>query len=125
VGAQSRYFEQRGHSVLALDLPGHGNDGAALVQRPAMADWLLAALDAAGVAQAALVGHSMGSLIALEAAARAPQRVTHLALLGTTYPMKVADALLDTARNDEAKAIAMVTKWSHSPAMPTPNRCAS
>jgi pimeloyl-ACP methyl ester carboxylesterase len=63
-----------------------------------MADWLLAALDAAGIAQAALVGHSMGSLIALEAAARAPQRVTHLALLGTAYPMKVADALLDGAQ---------------------------
>ena len=113
--AQSRYFEQRGHRVLALDLPGHGNDGAALSSVPQMADWLLAALDAAGIAQAALIGHSMGSLIALEAAARAPQRVTHLALLGSTYPMKVADALLDTARSDEAKAIGMVTKWSHSP----------
>jgi pimeloyl-ACP methyl ester carboxylesterase len=113
--AQSRCFEQHGHRVLALDLPGHGNDGAALSSVPQMADWLLATLDAADIAQAALVGHSMGSLIALEAAARAPQRVTHLALLGSTYPMKVADALLETARNDEAKAIGMVTKWSHSP----------
>jgi pimeloyl-ACP methyl ester carboxylesterase len=113
--AQSRYFEQHGHRVLALDLPGHGNDAAALSSVPQMAGWLLATLDAAGIAQAALVGHSMGSLIALEAAARAPQRVTHLALLGSTFPMKVADALLETARNDEAKAIGMVTKWSHSP----------
>jgi len=113
--AQSRYFEQHGHRVLAPDLPGHGNDGTALSTVPEMAAWLLATLDSAGIAQAALVGHSMGSLIALEAAARAPQRVTHLALLGSTYPMKVADALLETARNDEAKAINMVTKWSHSP----------
>ena len=113
--AQSRHFEARGYPVMALDLPGHGVPGPALASVNAMAGWLLAALDAAGVSQAALVGHSMGSLIALEAAARAPQRVTHLALLGSTYPMKVADALLDTARNDEQRAIGMVTKWSHSP----------
>lgn len=113
--AQSRYFAEHGHQVLAIDLPGHGNDDAApLTSVTAMADWLLATLDAAGVTQAALVGHSMGSLIALEAASRAPGRVSHLAMLGSTYPMKVADALLDTARNDEAKAIDMVTKWSHT-----------
>jgi pimeloyl-ACP methyl ester carboxylesterase len=113
--AQSSYFKERGYPVLALDLPGHGNAAPALSSVPEMADWLLATLDAAGVTQAALVGHSMGSLIALEAASRAPQRVTQLALLGSTYPMKVADALLNTARDDEAKAINMVTKWSHSP----------
>ncbi|MTV40870.1 alpha/beta fold hydrolase [Duganella radicis] len=113
--AQSRHFEAHGYPVLALDLPGHGVDGPALASVDAMAAWLLAKLDAAGVSQAALVGHSMGSLIALEAAARAPRRITHLALLGSTYPMKVADALLDTARDDEQRAIGMVTKWSHSP----------
>ncbi|MYM67521.1 alpha/beta fold hydrolase [Pseudoduganella sp. FT55W] len=113
--AQSRYFAERGHQVLAIDLPAHCDDGAApLSSVAAMADWLLARLDAADIKQAALIGHSMGSLIALEAAARAPQRITHLAILGSSYPMKVADALLDTARNDEAKAIDMVTKWSHS-----------
>jgi pimeloyl-ACP methyl ester carboxylesterase len=113
--AQSRYFTERGHKVLAIDLPAHGNDDATpLSSVAAMADWLLATLDAAGVTQTALIGHSMGSLIALEATARAPQRVSHLAMLGSSYPMKVADALLDTARNDEAKAIEMVTKWSHT-----------
>ncbi|MRX09922.1 alpha/beta fold hydrolase [Pseudoduganella sp. FT25W] len=113
---QRHYLAQHDHPVLALDLPGHGaTPGPALDTIAAMADWLLATLDAAGIAQAALVGHSMGSLIALEAAAKAPQRVSHLALLGCIFPMKVADALLDTARNDEMRAIDMVTKWSHTP----------
>jgi pimeloyl-ACP methyl ester carboxylesterase len=79
-----------------------------------LADWLLALLDAAGVKRAHLVGHSMGSLIALEAAARAPERADGLVMVGTAYPMKVSDALLATARDDPARAIAMVNAFSHS-----------
>lgn len=123
---QSRWFAHHGFGVLALDLPGHGRSaGRALASVEAMADWLLAVLEAAGVKQAMLVGHSMGSLIALEAAHRAPDRVRALAMLGTTYPMKVSDALLATARDDEAAAIDMVNIWSHStlahkPSSPAP-----
>jgi pimeloyl-ACP methyl ester carboxylesterase len=90
-----------------------------------MADWLLAALDAAGVTQAALVGHSMGSLIALEAAARAPQRVTHLALLGTAYPMKVAERCWTRRATTKRRPSAWSPNGRTVPAMPTPNRCAS
>ena len=68
---QSRYLAHHGWSVLAFDLPGHGRSaGMPLASVEAMAAWLLAALDAAGVDRAALAGHSMGSLIALEAAGR-------------------------------------------------------
>ena len=80
----------------------------------AMADWLLALLDAAGVQRAALAGHSMGSLIALEAAARAPERATQLLMLGTAYPMVVSQALLDTSKAEPLKAIDMVVAYSHS-----------
>lgn len=118
-GLQSRYLAHHGHSVLAVDLPGHGRSkGAAKRSVEDMADWLLALLEAAGVQQAALVGHSMGSLIALEAAQRALQkpqlRITQLALLGSTFPMKVSDALLTTARDNEIAAIDMVNIFSHS-----------
>lgn len=114
-GLQSRYLAHHGHSVLAVDLPGHGRStGAALANVEAMADWVLAVMTSAGVAQAALVGHSMGSLIALEAAHRAPGRVAKLALLGSTFPMKVSDALLNTSRDDEQAAIDMVNIFSHS-----------
>jgi pimeloyl-ACP methyl ester carboxylesterase len=112
---QTRYFAHHGYGVLAVDLPGHGRSkGEAKTGVPELADWLLEALDAAGVQTAALFGHSMGSLIALEASFKAPQRVSRLAMLGTTYPMKVSDALLETARGDEQSAIDMVNIWSHS-----------
>ena len=112
---QSRYLAHHGHAVLALDLPGHGRSGGpALTSVEALADWVLAVLKAAGVGRALLAGHSMGSLIALECSHRAPGVVAGLALLGTTYPMKVSDALLETARTDEPSAIDMVNIWSHS-----------
>ena len=111
----ARWYAHHGFRVLAVDQPAHGrSDGPALASVEALADWLLALLDAAGVKSAHLVGHSMGSLIALEAASRAPGRVDGLVMVGTAVPMKVSDALLTTARDDPARAIAMVTAFSHS-----------
>ena len=111
----ARWYAHHGHRVLAVDQPGHGrSDGPPLPSVEALADWVLALLDAAGVKTAHLVGHSMGSLIALEAASRAPERAAGLVMVGTAYPMKVSDALLATARDEPARAIAMVNAFSHS-----------
>ena len=111
----ARWFAHHGHAVLAVDQPGHQRSaGPVLPDVEALADWLLALLDAAGVARAALVGHSMGSLIALETAARAPERITQLAMLGTSYPMKVSAALLAMARDEPLRAIDMTNAFSHS-----------
>ena len=113
---QTRYFAHHGFAVLAVDLPGHARSGGtALGTVETMADWLLALLAAAGAAPGALViGHSMGSLVGLEAAARAPQQIGALAMVGTAYPMRVSDVLLDAARDAEQVAIDMVNIWSHS-----------
>ncbi|SFU61705.1 alpha/beta fold hydrolase [Pseudoduganella namucuonensis] len=112
---QSRYLAHHGHGVLAVDLPGHGRSrGPARRSVEDLAEWLMAVLDAAGVRQAALVGHSMGSLIALEASHRASDRVARLAMLGAAFPMKVSDALLSAALDDEEAAIDMVNIFSHS-----------
>jgi pimeloyl-ACP methyl ester carboxylesterase len=111
----ARWCAHHSHGVLAVDLPGHGlSQGPALRSVEAMADWLLALLDAAGVASAALVGHSMGSLVALEAAGRAPQRVNRLVMVGTAYPMAVSQSLIDTARHTPLAAIDRVSSWSLS-----------
>ncbi len=73
----SRWFAHHGFSVLAPDLPGHGRSaGKALPTIADMADWTAALLDAAKAPKAKLVGHSMGSLIALETSARHPAKVS-------------------------------------------------
>jgi pimeloyl-ACP methyl ester carboxylesterase len=112
---QTRYFAHHGFGVLAVDLPGHGRSGGpALRSVEEIATWVVAMLAAAGARDAMLVGHSMGSLIALEASFQAPERVRRMALLGAAYPMKVSGALLDAALNDEPRAIDMANIWSHS-----------
>jgi pimeloyl-ACP methyl ester carboxylesterase len=112
---QTRYFAHHGMNVLAVDLPGHGrSDGPARRSVAALADWIIALLDAAKVGEAMLIGHSMGSLVALDAAGRYPARVRKLALLATAVPMPVSDVLLDAARDHESVAIDFVNQWSHS-----------
>lgn len=119
---QSRWLAHHGWNVLAPDLPGHGySAGEPPRSVEEAAQFALALLDAAGVRQAALVGHSFGSLTALHASAQAPQRVTHLALVGTAYPMRVSPALLDESLNHPQRAIERVTAYSHALLAPPPS----
>jgi pimeloyl-ACP methyl ester carboxylesterase len=101
--------------VLAVDLPGHGRSGGApLASVAAMSDWIVAVLDAARVEAAALIGHSMGSLVALDCAARYPDRATRVALVSTAFPMSVSPELLAATKANEPEAQRMIDVWSYS-----------
>lgn len=118
-GLQSRYFGYHGRNALALDLPGHGrSEGPPLATIQDMADWVTRVLDAARIERASLVGHSMGSLVALDCAARHPARVERIALLGTAFPMKVAEPFLRAAQANDPSAYDMETIWGHAPQVP-------
>jgi pimeloyl-ACP methyl ester carboxylesterase len=109
---QSRWFAYHGYGVLVPDLPGHGrSSGAPLPTIADMANWTAALLDAAGADKARLVGHSMGSLIALETAARHPARVSALGLIGTAATMSVGPELLKAAETNDQAAVDMVSIW--------------
>ena len=110
----ARWFAHRGYAVLAPDLPGHGrSEGDVLGSIAAMADWTASLIAAAGATKAALVGHSMGSLIALEAATRHPDQVTALALIGSAAAMPVSRDLLGAAEANDHAAIDMVSIWGN------------
>ena len=118
-GLQSRYFGYHGRNVLAVDLPGHGrSEGPPLASVGEMADWVFHLLDALKVQKASAVGHSMGSLVALECAARQPARVERIARLGPGYPMKVGEDFLDAAKRNDQAAYDMQTIWGHAPLVP-------
>ena len=111
---QARYFAHHGRSVLVLDLPGHGrSEGPALGSVGAAADWLLGVLDGVAVESAALVGHSMGALVVLETAARAPARIERAALLGAAARLAVHPGLLAAARSGERLANELITAWGY------------
>jgi pimeloyl-ACP methyl ester carboxylesterase len=120
--SQSRFLAHHGFNVLAIDLPGHCKSaGEAPRSVEEAADFVAALLDAAGVERAALIGHSWGSLIALEAAARLKKRVSHLVLVGTAFPMKVSPALLEASVSNPEQAIKLVNVFSRSTLAPPPS----
>jgi len=108
----SRWFAHHGYAVLAPDLPGHGRSaGQPLPTIADMAEWTAALLDAASARPAKLIGHSMGSLVALETAARHPDKVSGLSLIGTAATMTVGPDLLKAAEANDTAAIDMVSIW--------------
>lgn len=83
----------REHRIIALD-----NRGAGQSDKPdtpydtaTMADDVLAVMDAEGVSQSAVLGVSMGGLIAQTLYHRAPERVTRLVLVATGPPVGSPD----------------------------------
>lgn len=123
---QSRYFAYHGYNILALDLPGHGlSDGEPMPRIEDYSDWLTDIMSRNIGSRLHLVGHSMGALICLHAAARAADSVPpvgSLTLVGFSFPMSVSPQLLDAAKNNPSAAYAMMTQWSHtSPVGGEPN----
>ena len=118
-GLQSRYFGYHGWNVIAVDLPAHGRSaGPPIPSIAGMAGWISEVLKTLEVEKASIVGHSMGSLVALECAAQHPARVERIALIGTAYPMTVGEQFLDAARRNHHDAFDMSTIWGHAAQVP-------
>jgi len=109
---QTRYLAHHGYRVAALDLPGHGgSDGPPLASIGEMADWVADVVEALDLGPAHVVGHSMGTYVAMEAAARRPDTVRSIVLIGTAAAMPVHPELLDAAVNDISHAGRLMTSW--------------
>ena len=73
------------HRVVTLDLAGHGESGGsrAAWTMAAFGEDVKAVVEAVGLTQLVLVGHSMGGPVVLEAARRMPERVKGIVLVDT------------------------------------------
>lgn len=111
---QGRYLAHHGFTALAVDLPGHGRSRelSPLSSVDAMADLVVELIE---TGTAALVGHSMGALVALAAAARHPERVAALCLLGAAARMPVHPELLALAAAHDPKAVELMCDWAFGP----------
>lgn len=112
---QSRYLAYHGCNVLAVDLPGHGQSGGPpLATVGELADWLARVIAAAEFGRAAVMGHSLGALVALDFAARFPAQCDAVILAGVAAKMPVHPTLLDAARANDPLAIELVDSWCHA-----------
>ncbi|WP_424945840.1 alpha/beta fold hydrolase [Candidatus Spongiihabitans sp.] len=118
---QSRYFAYHGYNVFAVDLPAHQfSRGELLLSIERMAAWLNQVIDQTVGTAFHIVGHSMGALIALEAAANfnhPDAGLNSLSLIGFSYPMSVTPQLMDAAQHNPSEAYSMMTQWSHASAI--------
>ncbi len=111
----NRFLARNGFNTIAVDLPGHGDsEGKPLASVEQMAQWLGVFLDKAGITKTSLVGHSLGSLIAIEAASMMPDRINNIILLGASCPMPVGEPLLSAAKKNKHSAIDMIMLFGHA-----------
>ncbi|NND75364.1 MAG: alpha/beta hydrolase [Ilumatobacter sp.] len=112
---QTRYLAHRGFRAIAVDLPAHGRSaGDALTTVEEMADWVARFVKAADFGTVHVVGHSMGTFIALELASRYPALTTSITLCGTATGMPVHPELLAAADDDLPRAAALMAAWGHA-----------
>jgi len=111
---QADALTRAGFTSIAVDLPGHGgSEGDPSSSAKGYAGWLLAYLALLGE-PAHLVGHSMGALVVLEAAAARPDLVRSVALIGVSDLMSVNPDLLAGAAEGDRTMLATMGKWMHA-----------
>lgn len=107
-----------GQHVIALDLPGHGkSDGVGRQNILEYSKVVVAFMNAIKLPPAVMIGHSMGSAIALTLALRYPKRVRGLGLFGGGAKLRVAPEILELASNPSTThaIVEMVTERSFGP----------
>ncbi|MAJ24222.1 MAG: hypothetical protein CMP36_01785 [Rickettsiales bacterium] len=110
---QNRYFYNRKYSTLSLDLPGHGaNDCSPVSSIKKMSKLVLNLLKKLPHKKVYLVGHSMGSLICLDALINGGSLIEKVFLIGVSYPMKVNDLLLNKSKTNQDLAVQDMINWS-------------
>ena len=109
-----QFFSNKNFNVLSIDLPGHGNsEGPCLQTIEEIADWLEKVFIKLKLEKVILVGHSQGCLEMLEYSNKYKNRIKKLVFMGGSYKMPVNQDLIDLAKNGDADAVKLMTKWCY------------
>jgi pimeloyl-ACP methyl ester carboxylesterase len=108
-------------TVYTLDLPGHGESGGA--GKNSIGEYagdVLAFIEENQIQKPVLVGHSMGSAIALTLALDFSEKLSGLALFGAGAKLRVSPLILEKAKDPKTfpEAVALVNEYSFSPDAP-------
>jgi len=109
-----QFLTSNGYSVLALDLPAHGNsEGPAIKSIEEIADWTNKLIKILKINEISFMGHSQGCLVGLEFAARYPKLIKSLILVGGSYSLPVNQDLIDYADGGDMKSVELMMKWGY------------
>ena len=99
-------------TVYAFDLPGHGQSSKSVTDGTVsgLAQTVMAFMDSLNIAEARLIGHSLGGAIALQSAISCPTRVTRLDLiapagLGEEINVDYINGFIETDNRKEMKGL--------------------
>ena len=109
-----QFLASKGYSVLALDLPAHGNsEGPAIKSIEEITEWINKLMKNLKINEISFVGHSQGCLVGLEFAHRFPKLIKSLTLVGGSYSLPVNQDLIDYADGGDMKSVELMMKWGY------------
>ena len=109
-----QFYATQGYNVLSVDLPGHGNsEGPSLKSIEEISDWIKSLMNALDINKLIIIGHSQGSLVAIDFAARYPNLINGLVLVAGSYKMPVNQDLINYAEAGDEKAVLLMMKWGY------------
>ena len=109
-----QFYSTQGFNVLSVDLPGHGNsEGPSLKSIEEISDWIKSLMEKLKIEKITIIGHSQGSLVGIDFAARYPELISKLVLVAGSYRMPVNQDLINYAEAGDEKAVMLMMKWGY------------
>ena len=109
-----QFLATKGYSILSVDLPGHGNsEGPSLKSIEEISDWIKSLMNVLDINKLIIIGHSQGSLVGIDFAARYPNLINGLVLVAGSYKMPVNQDLINHAEAGDEKAVLLMMKWGY------------
>ena len=109
-----QFYANQGYNVLSVDLPGHGNsEGPSLKSIEEISDWIKSLMNVLNIKKLVIIGHSQGSLVGIDFAARYPNLINGLVLVAGSYKMPVNQDLINYAEAGDEKAVLLMMKWGY------------